>query len=68
MEGLEKLKGSQEAYRSHLMCLLAKLEELDLSQPANDEILTGVERFNYLHAQLDAGACRTVSELYRSQL
>jgi len=40
MEGLEKLKGSWKAYRSHLTSLFTKLEDLNLSQPATDETTT----------------------------
>ena len=42
MEGLEKLIGSRKAYRSHLMHMCGKLEELDLTQPTNGETTTSV--------------------------
>ena len=41
MEGLNKLKGSRKAYRSHLTRIYGKLDELDLTQPLDkDTIIT----------------------------
>jgi len=48
-EGLEKLKGSQKAYRSHLMHIY---EKLDLTQPVNDGTTTAV--ISYIEQLLDA--------------
>ena len=42
MEGLEKLRGSQKAYRSHLTCIYGKLDELDLTHPTNKETTVSV--------------------------
>ena len=42
MEAIDKLKGSRKAYRAHLTQIWEKLEELDLTLPATDEITTTV--------------------------
>lgn len=40
MEGLEKLKGSRKAYRSHLTRIYGKLDELNLARPVTEETTT----------------------------
>ena len=42
MEGLEKFRGSRKAYRSHLTRIYGKFEELDLTQPANEDTTASV--------------------------
>ena len=42
MEGLDKLKGSRKAYRSHLTRIYGKLDELDLTQPATEETTNSI--------------------------
>ena len=55
MEGLDTLKGSRKAYRSHLTRLYGKLEELNLSQPATEETITAVtSHFDQLQRKAEA--------------
>jgi len=44
-EGLEKLKGSRKAYRSHLTRIYGKLEDLDLTKPPNDDTTATVKSY-----------------------
>ena len=45
MEGLNKLKGSRKAYRSHLTRIYGKLEELDLTQPPDEDTIITVTSY-----------------------
>jgi len=38
VDGMDKLKGSHKVYRAHLMRIYEKIEELDLTEPATEEI------------------------------
>jgi len=45
MEGMDKLKGSRKAYRSHLTRIYGKIEELNLTEPATEETYSLVTSF-----------------------
>ena len=45
MEGLNKLKGSRKAYRSHLTHIYGKLDKLDLTQPPNEDTIITVTSY-----------------------
>jgi len=44
-EGLDNLKGSRKAYRSHLTRIYGKLEDLDLTKPPNDDTTATVKSY-----------------------
>ena len=45
MEGLAKLQASRKAFRSHLTRIYNKMDELDLTQPATEEIASQVTSY-----------------------
>ena len=45
MEGLDKLKGSQKAYRAHLTRIWGKLEDLSLTLPNTEDTITAATSY-----------------------
>ena len=45
MKGLAKLQASRKAFRSHLMRIYNKMEEIDFMQPATEEITSQVTSY-----------------------
>ena len=45
MEGLAKLQASRKAFRSHLTRIYNKMDELDFTQPATEEIASQVTSY-----------------------